>query len=345
MRIFLLLLLSFPLLAKSTLYGDIDNDNKAETMELKNIGSTEMGTFYQLIVKDDNGKLLWKAGKSYDDSNRYSFFELHHGVSMPQILTDIDNDGYMELIAPEPQSDVSPTYYRKLKWIGKRFRVMSSNALMMDNHKRFTWKNTQDYQGTWVSGFVAVESHLVIANVISAIGDSYKSGTALLRFDAKGADVVNWMKPLKNGYNNHESRPKKAKPISTTKNDKVKLNLKLIINYSSNAKAKLENSGERLIASLMLNEYGDKYMTVEGVAMKEAKFSTKYDVNIHRMDMEKGHTYNPNKNYKVNINIYTAREVFKRNLVDCWSGTNEIDFDLKKIQGGTIEFTCKLIGE
>ena len=203
MRIFLLLLLSLPLLAKMTLYGDIDYDGKNESMELQSIGSNDMGSFYQLLVKDDNGKILWKVRGILDESDPYSFFEAHDGISMPEILADIDDDGYMELVTPEPQSDVSPTYYRKLKWIGSRFRVMPSNALMMDKTNRFSWKRTKDYQGIWVSDFVSIKNKLIKANVTSAIGDTYKSGTVLLRFDTKGANVVKWIRPLKSGYNNH----------------------------------------------------------------------------------------------------------------------------------------------
>ncbi|MEA2027685.1 MAG: hypothetical protein U9N49_01740, partial [Campylobacterota bacterium] len=268
-----------------------------------------------------------------------------HGISMPEILIDIDGDGYMELIAPEAQSDVSPTYYRKLKWIGKRFRIMPSQALVMEGGNSFRWKNTKDYEGVWVSSFLSMERGLIKVNITSYIKGEYKNGVALLRFDAKGADVLKWIKPLRSGYNNHETPFKEDKPITTTPSDKVDLSLKLIVNYSPNAKVKLENSGEKLIASLMLNEYGDRYMTVEGVALKEATFSTKYDVGIHRLDIQKGHSYDPTKNYKVNINIYTAGEIFENNLVNCQSSMGDIDFDIKKIQGGAIEFYCKLIGE
>jgi len=346
MRIFLLLLLSLPLLAKTILYGDIDYDGKNESMELRSIGANDMGGFYQLIVKDDNGKILWKARASLDESSPYSFFEAHHGISMPEILVDIDDDGYMELVAPLPQSDVSPTYYRKLKWLGSRFDVMPSNALMMDNANRFSWKSTKAYQGTWVSGFVSVKNTLIKANVTSAIGDSYKSGTALLRFDSKGADVVKWIRPLKSGYNNHEKAPKEEKPTSSnTKSNQIELNLKLIVNYSHKAKAKLKNNGEKLIASLMLNEYGAKYMSIEGVALKDTKFTPKHTITIKHLKMQKKYKYNPNKNYKLNINIYSAREVFRNNIVSCMGITGDIEFDLKSIQNGSIEFECKLIEE
>ncbi|MBN2825530.1 MAG: hypothetical protein JXQ76_09415 [Campylobacterales bacterium] len=342
MRIFLVLLLSLPLLAKTLLQGDIDGDGKMESMELRNYGSNEIGTFYQLIVKDDDGKVLWKARENYDDGNPYTFVEAHHGISMPQILADIDNDGKMELLAPLAQGDVSPTYFKKLKWVGRRFTIMPTNALMMQSDKRFVWQETQAYQGTWVSGFISVEGDLIKANVISYINDEAKTGVALLRFDSQGAKVERWIMPLGSGYENRESEPS-VKP--TANNNQVELSLKLIVNYSSAAKAKLESSGERLIASLMLNEYDKGYAIVEGVAMKEAKFSTKYDVGIHRMDIQKGHRFDPSKNYKVNINIYTAREVFENNLVDCRTKDYQIDFDYNAIQGGAIEFTCKLIGE
>lgn len=199
MRIFFLLLFTMPLLAKTTLYGDIDGDNKNESMELQSIGVGQYDThFYQLVVKDDNGRVLWQSRVKKDEKNRYIFFEAHDGVSIPQILADIDQDGYMELIAPEPQSDVSPTYFRKLKWIDKRFRIMPSQVLMMKSANRFEWESPKGYEGKWISRFVEVqEGGLVKANVLGATSTTYPSGIVLLKMDKRGASVVKWIEPLK----------------------------------------------------------------------------------------------------------------------------------------------------
>lgn len=339
MRIFLLLLLSLPLLAKAPLYGDIDQDGKIESMELRDYGSNDAGKFYQLIVKDDNGNVLWKAKENFDESNPYSFFEAHHGISMPQILVDIDKDGKLELLAPQPQSDVSPTYFKRLKWMGRAFSMMPPMALMMQNFDRFEWIETQDYQGSWVSSFVGVEGSLVKVNITQYRNEEVKMGVALLEFDSRGANVIRWIESLQNPDTSTQDSTNK------TTSKELKLNLQLTVRYSPNAKSKLQKSHERIAASLILSQYDNEEMKIEGVATKEALFAVDEDVKIDTMDIQQGHRFEPDKNYKVNINLYTAREVFQDNLLDCRSRSGDIDFDLLAMQGGVIEYYCKLIGE
>jgi len=347
MRIFFILLLSLPLFAKTILYGDIDHDGRDESMELISSGQTDMGSFYQLIVKDDNGRVLWRARKSLNTNNRYSFFEAHHGISMPEILVDIDQDGYMELIAPEPQSDVSPTYYRKLKWIAKRFRIMPSQALMMERGNVLRWKNSKDYEGVWVSSFVGMQRGLIKVNITSYIKGEYKSGVALLEPTRNGARVVEWIKALRSGYDNQDNRPKENEsytPKDEGMSNQVDLNLKLLVTYSPKAKAKLESSGEKLIASLILDQYGAKYMEVEGVATRDITFDTQHDIYLKKLTFKQAQ-YDPSKRYKLTVSIFSARKVFDANILECHSKTMQADFEFQSIQNSTLEYRCKLIGE
>ena len=97
-----------------SLQGDIDQDGKEETIAWKKFAAVELGDYYQLLVLDDDGSLLWEGPKEKDEGNPYIFSALDIGVSFPELLADIDNDGYIELLAPELQSDARPVYYRKL---------------------------------------------------------------------------------------------------------------------------------------------------------------------------------------------------------------------------------------
>jgi len=190
------LFLFLPLLGENVLYGDIDGDGKEESMELRKSGTSDMGGFYQLAVIDDDGSVIWKGPKSTDIENRYLFYETDIGISLPELLYDVDGDGKLLLIAPEPQSDVSPTYFRKLKWMGKQFRVLPSTGLIQTSPNRFEWQVTNAYEGVWVSKFLGVEGEGVRADVTHYVNSIYKGGEALLRFDAKGASVIKWLKPL-----------------------------------------------------------------------------------------------------------------------------------------------------
>ena len=179
--------------------GDIDGDGKEEIIAWKRFGATQMGNYYQLFVLDDDGSLLWEGPKEKDEGNPLVFSSLDFGISMPQLLIDFDHDGSMELLAPLPQSDVSPTYYRKLRWRKTYFEPLLSNALMRSSpgSNRFVWKATLKSYGTWVSKLEPYSNGLIKADVTEYSNDeSVRMGTALIRFDRKGATVEQWLKPL-----------------------------------------------------------------------------------------------------------------------------------------------------
>ena len=191
------------------LQGDIDRDGKKETIAWKKFASVDLGDYYQLVVIDDDGSLLWEGPKEKDEGNPYIFSVLDTGVSLPQLLTDIDNDGYMELLAPEPQSDVRPVYYRKLRWRGTYFEPLLSNALMLSSRgsDRFVWKTTSRSYGTWISKLAPYGNGLVKANVMAYNKDGSASvGTAVIKLDRQGAVVQRWIKPVPSASMNKTHR-------------------------------------------------------------------------------------------------------------------------------------------
>jgi hypothetical protein len=192
-------------------HADIDSDGKVETIGWKKFASTDLGDYYQLLVIDDEGSLLWEGPKEKDDGNPLIFFSLDFGVSMPELLIDFDNDGFIELLAPVPQSDVSPTYYRKLRWRGTYFEPLFSNALMLSalRSDQFVWRTTSQSYGTWVSKLAHQGSGLVKANVVEYTKNgSFQVGQALIRFDREGAKVERWLQPI--SHNTKKTKHKKA---------------------------------------------------------------------------------------------------------------------------------------
>ena len=182
------------------LTADIDRDGKAESVQWKKFASNNLGSYYQLVVIDDNGRLLWKGPRDSRDNNPYVFSSLHTGKSLPQLLFDIDGDGYTELLAPEPQGDVSPTYYRKLRWTGRTFEHFPSRPLIMKDpgSDYFTWVRGQHSYGIWVSKFRGVTNKGLVKADITYYDRNgvWKGGVALLRFTSTGAVVHRWIKPL-----------------------------------------------------------------------------------------------------------------------------------------------------
>jgi len=193
----------------SKLYGDIDNDGRVETVTWKKFASDEFGDYYQLFVIDDDGKLLWRGPRDKNDENPLIFSSLDIGISLPELLIDFDNDGYMELLSPMPQSDVSPTFYRKLRWRRGRFEPLPSTALMMSyNHKdRFVWRRRAGSFGSWVSNLTPYRDDLAKAEVTQYSGGvDVKMGIALIRFNRIGAVVLKWIKPLSYPYESTKNR-------------------------------------------------------------------------------------------------------------------------------------------
>ncbi len=181
------------------LQGDIDHDGKEEMIAWKKFASVDLGDYYQLFVLDDDRSLLWKGPKEKDDRNSLVFFSLDFGVSIPEVLIDFDHDGFMELLAPAPQSDVSPTYYRKLRWRGTYFEPLLPTALMLSSKglNRFIWKTTSKSYGTWISKLTPYGNGLVKANVtVYKEDESVRSGVALIQFDREGAEVYKWIEPI-----------------------------------------------------------------------------------------------------------------------------------------------------
>ncbi len=181
------------------LQGDIDQDGKMEMVTWAKFASVDLGDYYQLLLLDDDGSLLWKGPREKDEGNPYIFSSLGIGVSLPQMLADIDDDGYVELLAPELQSDVRPIYYRKLRWRGTYFEPLLSNALMRSSpgSNRFVWQSTSKSHGTWISKLAPYGDDLTKANVMEYNKDgSVKTGVALIKFDRQGAVVYRWIEPI-----------------------------------------------------------------------------------------------------------------------------------------------------
>ncbi len=349
--IFTLLIMSLPLFGAEVLYGDIDGDGREESMELRRSGEGELGGFYQLAVIDDDGSLLWQGPKSTDIENRFVFYETHVGISMPELLYDIDGDGHYELIAPEPQSDVSPTYFRVLKWLGKRFRIVPSKALMLTSQNRFEWQLTNAYEGVWVSGFVSAGADGVRAKVTRYIDGEYQGGEALLRFDPKGAAIVKWIKPLGKGEETRGTETP-AEPLPPTASHKaaesagVKLDLEILISYSPAAKAKLENSHESITVDLTIDKYGSQYIEEEAIAQKAIVTRPTGRVSVGEIPFrERGYSLDERKRYKLSVMIISARKRFENNILWCNSTDGAADYDIETIRNATLRYHCNLIGE
>lgn len=181
---------------------DLDRDGRAERIAWEEFATTEdEGSFLQLVVYDGAGKPLWKGPAEKDPGNPLVFGEWHFGISLPEIAVDIDRDGAIELIAPTPQSDVSPTLFRILRWVGGRFVPVRTAALMESSagSGKFAWTEEEKWDGTWISSFIGVNGDgSVQVNVFQYDGgETVGRGRANGTVTAAGIEVREWTSPLK----------------------------------------------------------------------------------------------------------------------------------------------------
>jgi len=205
---------------KNRLRGDIDGDGLSETIAWKRFATTDLGDFYQLYVFDDDGGLLWKGPAQADSKNRYIFGDWDFGESLPEALLDLDGDRQAELLAPSPQSDISPVFYRIFGWNGKRFVERRPGVLMQskDDPSRFVWVNPypkEGDRGVWISRIIPQNSiYNAKVEVIEAKSGSYRMGRAIVRFVPWGAHIIEWEKPLSPIYDTRNSGAKSSHSYS-----------------------------------------------------------------------------------------------------------------------------------
>lgn len=181
---------------------DLDSDGKPERIAWEEFANTEdHGSFLQLIVYDPAGKAIWKGPAVTDPENPLVFGEWHFGLSVPEMVADIDNDGAIELLAPAPQSDVSPTQFRILRWIDGAFSPVKQAALLEEprGSGTFLWSTDETWEGTWISSFMGIngDGSLQVNVTHYVSGEPMHAGKANVTAVSGGFRVRDWTTPLK----------------------------------------------------------------------------------------------------------------------------------------------------
>lgn len=196
------------------IYADLNSDGFKEKITWQKFASTELGDYYQIVVFDSKGNTLWKAPKTTDESSPFFVASLDTGVSIPELIADIDNDGKLEMLIPAPASDVSPLWYKRLKWKNGKFIPMKSAILQYNpNAKNMPLKWIYKYPGSysfWVMGFWK-KNNKIKASIAGFYPDSSSDyGEVYLHFAKRGAFIDSWIKPLKR----HKKRVSKISYIA-----------------------------------------------------------------------------------------------------------------------------------
>ncbi len=137
---------------------DLDGDGRMEEILVLPFAKREEGDYYALLVLDENGTVIWRGPQEVETANPLVFGEWDFGISLPELIGDIDGDGAVELVVPAPQSDVSPVMFRVLRWRNRAFRPVRSAILLEQPPAsgRFPWSHSEQYLGRWVSQFLSM---------------------------------------------------------------------------------------------------------------------------------------------------------------------------------------------
>lgn len=183
-----------------TLAADLNGDGAMEQISRRKLGSdTQLGTFYQIVVKNSQGAILWKSPEVLDVDHPLAFGEWDFGISLPQLAGDVDHDGQVELLVPAPQSDVSPTTFRMLKWTGAAFEPHQSKSLVGKGRQgaAFRWTDSPSTSAYWVEKWIGASAEGGWVVKLVTLPESGEMMTAIGVLSAKGDgfELVRWIEP------------------------------------------------------------------------------------------------------------------------------------------------------
>ena len=180
------------------LRADLDGDGVPEQISRRKLGADDqLGTFYQLLVKNAQGAVLWKSPEVLNAEHPLAFGEWDFGISMPQFVADVDQDGKVELIVPAPQSDVSPTTFRMFRWNGSAFAPLQSKSLTGKAQKgaAFRWTERPASSSYWVDKWIgtSAEGGWVVKLVTMPENGPLKTAIAVLATKGDGFELMRWI--------------------------------------------------------------------------------------------------------------------------------------------------------
>ena len=168
---------------------DLNKDGKPEKVGLSCVEVKETGWYSRLTVWNNQGQKLWQSMPA--KIGVWSFGGWDWGISDLQWVADIDGDGAVEAVSPDPVSDVSPVRFRVYRWNGKSFNYVRTGSLLPTSNNQFEWSDKA--QGTsWIGAFKP--------NSVGVIWTTDNKGEvhlreARLQGTAKGFRVLKWIAP------------------------------------------------------------------------------------------------------------------------------------------------------
>lgn len=168
---------------------DLDGDGKPEKVGLHCQKVTDSGWSSRLTVWR-NGQVIWQSMPA--KIGVWAFGGWDWGISGLELVADLDGDGKVEALVPEPVSDVSPVAFRLFRWDGKGFRHVQTKTLILQSAAkgqgpdRFVWSDAKEAP-SWIGGFES-------GNVAKIWSDKGETRRAVVRSSKDGFKIVQWLK-------------------------------------------------------------------------------------------------------------------------------------------------------
>ena len=185
-----------------TFQVDLNGDGKRDKVGLVAYRVSSEEYWGRLTVWDSSGKLLWQGPQAKKQDEPLAFGAWNFGVSAVECVCDIDGDGRVELLSPQPQSDVSPPTYRIFRWDGRGFAPAARKQLLETppGSGHFPWSQPVQWSGgaaTWV-GHLKMKGRDLLAEVyVVKSGSDVKLGKARMSGSPKGLEVTSWVQKPK----------------------------------------------------------------------------------------------------------------------------------------------------
>lgn len=166
---------------------DLNGDGQPEKVGLKCVEVSDSGWYSRLTVWNSAGRVLWQSMPA--KVGVWAFGGWDWGISDLQLVADVDGDGTVEALVPDPVSDVSPTTFRLFRWTGKAFQHIKSGSLIAVAQDEFQW--SAKAQGSrWIGKFKPGP----VATVWSVGQDGQvKLQTGTVQGSARGFKVLRWL--------------------------------------------------------------------------------------------------------------------------------------------------------
>ncbi|MDQ7832564.1 MAG: SH3 domain-containing protein [Desulfovibrionaceae bacterium] len=165
-----------------------------------------MGGDAQAALTDASGKVVWQGANQGAGGDPTVFFCRAFGFYWPQAAGDLDGDGLIEILAQDPQSDVSVSSFTLIRFSRDLTPSLafSGRGLVETpmGSGRFLWTDA-DFPTTnvrWIMNVVPAAADgtmtVPVYEYAGLAGSELRTGTARVRLEADGAVLVSWVKPL-----------------------------------------------------------------------------------------------------------------------------------------------------